>query len=130
VNRPSPGKACLGLGVIGGILAFSASMLTIILFFGIWPGEAKLTASLFCPADHPDAFVVTDTYSAQPGETSTTFSLYCMGPRGEVKDVGIGGTFFVLTLGHAVLIVAAAVLGIVLFRQRRTRRASAAPARS
>jgi hypothetical protein len=130
VNRPSADKACLGLGAIGGIVAFSASMITIILFFGIWPGEAKLTASLFCPDDHPDAYVVTDTYSVQPGETSTTFSLYCMGPRGEVKDVGIGRTFWVLTLGHAVLIVAATALVVVLFRRRRTRRALAAPARS
>jgi len=124
-DRPPALRGCLGLSVILGILAFAASMTTIILFFAIWPGEAKLTAPLFCPDDKPDAFVVTDTYSAQPGETSTTFTLYCMGARGDVDDVGVGRPFLVLTLGHAVLIVGVTVLAIQLFiRRKRTAPAS------
>lgn len=72
----------LVLIVIGGLLLSCA------LTIGIWPGEVKLVAPLFCTDAQPDAFVVADTYSPQPGETVTNFSLYCMGPRGDATDHG------------------------------------------
>jgi hypothetical protein len=88
-----------------GVLAFVAVMVTTVLTVAIWPGEAKLTAPLFCADDLPEAYVVVDSYSIQPGETSYDFSLYCLGPRGEVEDVGFLRPCAVLTLGHAGLIV-------------------------
>lgn len=104
-QRPSTGGCLIGLGV----LAFAAVMTTCILTIGIWPGEAKLTAPLLCPDDQPDAFVVADTYSVRPGETSTNFTLYCMGERGQHTEVGFFVPFVLLTLLHGAII-----LGLVL----------------
>jgi hypothetical protein len=100
-QRPSTGGCLIGVGV----LAFAAVMTTCILTIGIWPGEAKLTAPLLCPDDRPDAFVVADTYSVRPGETSTNFTLYCMGPRGETTEVGFFVPFLLLTLLHGAIIL-------------------------
>lgn len=116
-NRKTPQVGCVGRGIGLMILVFVSGILTVILAFAIWPGEMKLTAPLFCDDDKPDAFVVSDTYSAQPGETSTSFTLYCMGPRGEVDDKGLGGPFLVLWLGHAALL--AAIGGLLVIRTGR-----------
>lgn len=105
-----------------GVLAFVAVMGTILVTVAIWPGEAKLTAPLFCPDDKPDSYVVADHASSGAGETSTDYTMYCMGPRGETRDVGFMRQFLVLTLAHGLLlvllIVGFAVLGLV--RARRT----------
>jgi hypothetical protein len=85
----------------------------------IWPGEAKLTAPLFCGDDTPDPFVVVDSHSVQPGETSYNFSLYCMGPRGQTEEVGFLRPSLVLTAGHATLI--ALLVAVVLITARRQR---------
>jgi hypothetical protein len=105
-RRPGAGGCLIGLGV----LAFAAVMTTVILAIGIWPGEAKLVAPLLCPDDQPDAFVVSDTYSVQPGETSTTFTLYCMGERGQHTEVGFFVPFMLLTVLHAAIYVALVLL--------------------
>lgn len=124
MNRPtrSTGKpGCATVLVTLGILAFVATMLTIIVCIAIWPGEAKLTAPLLCPGDKPDAFVVADTYSSRPGETSTNFTLYCMGPRGDVVDEGFFRPFVLLTLFHAALLIAAFVVYGAVLRTRQKR---------
>jgi len=105
-RRPGAGGCLIGLGV----LAFAAVMTTVILAIGIWPGEAKLVAPLLCPDDQPDAFVVSDTYSVQPGETSTTFTLYCMGERGQHTEVGFFVPFMLLTVLHGAIYVALVLL--------------------
>jgi hypothetical protein len=105
-QRPGAVGCLVGLGV----LAFAAVMTTIILAVGIWPGEAKLVAPLLCPDGQPDAFVVTDTYSVRPGETSTTFTLYCMGPRGDTTELGFFVPFLLLTLLHGAIIVGLVLL--------------------
>ncbi len=74
---------------------------------GIWPGQVKLLAPLFCTDAQPDAFVVADTYSPQPGETVTNFSLYCMGPRGDATDHGFMKPFLLISVlnGFFVLLI-------------------------
>jgi hypothetical protein len=124
---PSVRRACLGLSVALGILLFVSSMTTVLVTVAIWPGEAKLTAPLFCPDDKPDAYVVVDSYSVQPGETSYNFTLNCMGPRGEVEDMGFFWPCAVLTAGHAALIVL--VVGLLVLRRRSRRARPATPAR-
>lgn len=120
---------CLASGLISlAILLFAASMATVIVAIAIWPGEAKLTAPLLCPDDQPDAFVVADTYQVQPGETSTNFTLYCMGERGDVTDVGFGIPFALLTAFHLVLIVALLVVLGAVRRLRRRGRGEPGPA--
>lgn len=121
MNRPSAKWGCVAVLVALGALAFVAVMITVIVTVGIWPGEAKLTAPLFCPDDKPDVFVVADSYSTSPGETSYNFGLYCMGPRGEIANKGFFGPFVVLTLAHAALVVGLLVLVIVVLRIRRSR---------
>ena len=119
---------CLASGLISlVVLLFAASMVTVIVAVGIWPGEAKLTAPLLCPDDQPDAFVVADTYQVQPGETSTNFTLYCMGERGDVTDVGFAVPFALLTAFHLVLIVLLLVLLGVIGGLRRRARGEPAP---
>ena len=102
-----------------GILLFAATMLTIVTTLVIWPGELKLSAPLFCTDAQPDAFVVSDTYRVQPGETTTNYTMYCMGPRGDVTDVGFFGPFVATIALHMILI---AVIVAALLRVDRIRR--------
>jgi hypothetical protein len=96
--------------------------------FAVWQGEATLTAPLFCPDDKPDAFVVLDKQRITPGETAYDFSLYCMGRRGEVHEVGFFRPVAVLMVAHTVLVVALAGVLVVARRPRRAA-ADAAPRR-
>ena len=110
----------IGLAAVGVLLFFSV-MTTVVVAGAIWPGEAKLTAPLFCEDGKPDAFVVVDRSNPAPGETTYDFSLYCMGARGETQEIGWFRPSAVLTLGHAVLYVAL-VGGVVLLVRSRARR--------
>lgn len=124
VVRPTSRKGCVFLVVTIGALLLGGIIVTSIVTMAIWPGEAKLTAPLFCPDDKPDAYVVVDTYSYRPGETSYNYSLYCVGPRGEVQDVGWLKPAGVLTAAHALIIL---VLAIALIRRAARRRGRASP---
>jgi hypothetical protein len=118
-RRPGCGARLLLLGV----LTFVGVIFTVIVTIGIWPGEAKLTAPLFCPDDKPDVYVVTDSYSVRPGETSYNFTLYCMGPRGEIANQGFFQPFVVLALAHTALIAVVVIASINIHHYRKTRRA-------
>lgn len=122
VRSRSVRGGCLGILVLFAIVAFVAFMMTIIVTVAIWPGEAKLTAPLFCTDDKPNAFVVVDSYSVQPGETSYNFSLYCMGSRGQVDEIGFFWPTAVLTIGHAAIIVGLVVILIPIGLRRRATR--------
>lgn len=118
-----PGATPLGCLAGVAIFAFVSVMTTVIVTVGIWPGEAKLLAPLLCPDDQPDAFVVADTTSVRPGETSTNFTLYCMGAEGQNTDLGFGIPFLLLTVAHAALWAAVIVLfGLSAAIRRRGRR--------
>jgi hypothetical protein len=116
--RSGTGRFLVALLLLG-ILAFASLMLTILLALAIWPGEAKLTASMFCDEAHPDAFVVSDTQSYRPGETSTNFTLYCLGPSGEAVNAGWMGPFMALWAAHALVIVGLIIVALVVRRLRR-----------
>lgn len=107
-----------GLGL--GIIVFCAVIGTIIMMT-IWPGEAKLTAPLFCSDDRPQALVVRDTYSNGTGETAINFTLYCIGDRGNFENVGWFKPMAVLSLVHfgLLVIVVFAVTLWVRFRKRQ-----------
>lgn len=89
-----------------GLLLFVSVMATVAVAGAIWPGEARLTAPLFCEKDKPDAFVVVDRSNPTPGETTYNFSLYCMGSRGQTQEIGWLRPSVVLIAGHAMLILA------------------------
>lgn len=100
---------------------FAGLMLTVIISIAIWPGEAKLLAPVFCTDARPDAVVVYDTYSPRPGETVTDFSLYCMGPRGDVTNHGWGKVFVALTVFHTGIVLALFALGSIRAKLKRRR---------
>lgn len=99
--RPLRGLLAMVVGA-----TFAGFMLTILIAVAIWPGEAKLVAPLLCADDQPDAFVVADTYSPQPGETTTNFTLYCVGPRGDATDQGYAIPMLILTVAHTAIVLA------------------------
>ena len=123
-GRKGAGQVGSALALLG-VFLFVSTMTTVIVTIGIWPGEAKLTAPLFCDEEHPDPFVVSDTYNPAPGETVTNFTMYCVGPRGQTRDVGFFGPFVALSVAHGLLwlgVLAVAPTGNVAARVRRRRR--------
>ncbi len=85
------------------------------------PGVIKPTAAVLCPADKPDAYVVeyyTDTGRGQ----GTSNSLVCMGPDGDITEVGswapLGVLFGAMFLAVELLVLPLQVLGIVRRRRR------------
>ena len=98
-------------------LLAAAGLVAFIVLMGslVYPGAMKWTAGSVCPDDKPDTVVVRDTYQTQPGETSTNFTMYCIGPRGETEDVGFGEPVGVLILwavgATSVVIVGLFVVG-------------------
>jgi hypothetical protein len=123
-RRGDAGISRLGiLALVLGVVTFAAFITTILVTIAIWPGEAKLTAPLFCPDDKSDAFVVVDQYSPEPGRTSYNFSLYCMGSRGQTTEIGFLRPSLVLMAAHGALIaLVVAALLIPIRRRRRGRR--------
>lgn len=133
-----PGTAKTGVGgAIGGVVAlvlafaFVGVVGSCLITIGIWPGELKLLAPVICSDEQPDAFVVADSYSPQPGETVTNFSLYCMGERGDATDHGFAKPFLMISVVNGVVIVALVTLFVVLVGvgTRGRRRRAAGPDR-
>ena len=69
------------------VIIFSTAMLGCVLPIAIWPGEAKLTAPLFCEPPYTEPVVVSDTYHDSDG-VSTNYSLYCLGEHGQYTEEG------------------------------------------
>lgn len=89
----------------------------------IWPGAMKLTAPVLCPSEQPDPFVVRTTTTTSDG-TSTSFSLFCMGERGDFSEVGTWeplALLFLYTWGALVALTLLLVLRIGWRRRRRSR---------
>ncbi|MFE5285418.1 hypothetical protein ACFRAQ_10655 [Nocardia sp. NPDC056611] len=101
--------AALSTGLAVG--AFS-----IVVPVAIWPGEAKLTAPLFCSAPATEPMVVSDTFHDSEG-TSTNYTLYCVGDHGILTNEGFALPMAVMLTAH-VLIVTALVLLATAFRTK------------
>jgi hypothetical protein len=108
--------------VIGMVVAalFVGMMLTAVVTVAIWPGEAKLFGPILCSDARPDAVVVYDTHSVRPGETSVTFTLYCVGERGDAESHGFGTIFFLASALHTLVVLA--LWGGLWARSRARRR--------
>jgi hypothetical protein len=104
-------------GVLLRLLAIAIAFAIVFAFTAIltviYPGMMRWTAPIVCPGGFPDPFVVRDTYSVQPGETSTTFTMYCMDERGVVRDAGWFGPLLLLTVGVAALLVLLVAVGAI-----------------
>lgn len=101
----------------------AGSVISFVLPLAIWPGEARLTAPLFCSAPYPDPVVVSDTFHDSEG-TSVNYTLYCVSERGALTDEGFVLPFLVMFAAHIVL-VTAVVLAVTL--AGRSRPAAPAP---
>ncbi|MGX1810162.1 hypothetical protein ACWIGI_30980 [Nocardia sp. NPDC055321] len=101
-----------------------AAVAGIVIPLAIWPGEAKLTAPLFCSAPYTEPMVVSDTWHDSEG-TSVNYTLYCVGERGAYTDEGFARPMLVMSAAHALIVAAlVVVIGLPALRRR------AAPARS
>lgn len=114
-------KRLLGLVVVlfgtAAVVAFAVLMGSL-----IFPGALKWTGGTVCPADKADTVVVRDTYQTEPGETSTNFTLYCIGDRGEIEDAGFGKPLAVLMAWAIGLAVALVLVLFVVGTVRRLAR--------
>ena len=90
----------------------------------IFPGAMNWTGSVVCPDDQQTTIVVRDTYQTEPGETSTNFTLYCVGERGQFTDAGFLEPVLWLTVWFAALML---VLTSLLRLWAWLRRSRAAP---
>ncbi|MQY28924.1 hypothetical protein [Nocardia aurantia] len=100
----------VGVGAISTVIPVS-----------IWPGEAKLTAPLFCSPPYREPIVVSDTTHDSEG-TSTNYTLYCVSDRGAVTDAGFLCPFLVLLAAHVLAVTAVAAVAGLRSRHRDRRR--------
>ncbi|MFC8381113.1 hypothetical protein [Nocardia sp. NPDC057272] len=96
-------------------LACAAAFLTILIAVAIWPGEAKLTAPLFCSPPATEPVVVSDTFHDSEG-TSTNFTLYCVSDRGFLTDEGFALPVLALFVAHLLILIALFVLAALISR--------------
>lgn len=119
MKRPAGCALGVGLGLVfslGMIAAFGAVLSV------IWPGVFELTAPILCPDGFADPLVVRDTYSVQPGETSTTFTMYCLSPRGEVHDAGALKPMLLVMAGLVVICTVVGLIAMMLVGRSAVRR--------
>ncbi|MGW1743961.1 hypothetical protein ACWCPQ_34790 [Nocardia sp. NPDC001965] len=90
---------------------------SIVVPVAIWPGEAKLTAPLFCSSPTTEPVVVSDTFHDSDG-TYTNYTLYCVGDHGILTDAGFVLPMLVMLTAHFLIATALALL--VTSRARRT----------
>lgn len=87
--------------------AFIGMMITV-----IYPNSMK-AASYLCPEDKPDTFIISYTTTSSDGGTGTSFTLYCMSERGEVRELGTWRPMLVV-IGIACAVLYGLVLLLVL----------------
>lgn len=106
------------LVLIGLALALLVACVTIVgAGVGIWPGSMKLTAPVLCTDEQPDPFVVRTEYSDGDG-TSYNFNLFCMGERGDYREVGVAKPAGLLFAWTYAILLSLSVTIWVLKRRR------------
>lgn len=98
----------------------SAGLFTLLVPVAIWPGEAKLTAPLFCSPPTTEPMVVSDTWHDSEG-TSTNYTLYCVDDRGSLTDEGFALPMLALFTAHIVILTALILLAALVLRRRSAR---------
>lgn len=123
-RRPSAINIGTGWKLFGALVVclFAGMMLTALITVAIWPGEGKLFGPIVCGEARPDAVIVYDTHRVRPGETSVTFEMYCMGPRGDVESHGFAPVFWLALALHTLIV--AAIWAAFWVRRRFRRRAA------
>lgn len=99
-------------------IVVTAALVTILVAVVLWPGEAKLTAPLFCSPPATEPMVVSDTFHDSEG-TSTNYTLYCVGERGVLTDEGSVLPMLALVAAHALILTVLVLLGALIGRAGR-----------
>ncbi|WP_410873094.1 hypothetical protein [Nocardia sp. A7] len=94
-------------------IVVTAAFATILVAVAIWPGEAKLTAPLFCSAPTTEPMVVSDTFYDSEGR-SINYTLYCVSERGVLTDEGFALPMLALLGAHVLILTALVVLGALI----------------
>jgi hypothetical protein len=110
----------LGTVFISTVVVVVVAIFVALISSVIWPGQVAHLAPLFCADPAPTGMVISDTFATDDG-TSTNFTLYCVGARGQSVDAGWLQPFLVLWGVYSLLlgaIVTMSVLYAVLLRRR------------
>ena len=108
--------------VIAMLLGLAVADIVLVAVGGaIYPGSMKWTAPVVCPDDQRDPFVIRTTQTDAEG-TSYSFSLFCMGERGDFSEAGSWRPLGYLFLFTYAALIALVVLFFLLFRWRGTRK--------
>jgi hypothetical protein len=109
------GRFLIGQGVLALILI---ALFAIVL--GKVPGVYKATAPVLCPSAQPDALVV-EYYEDIGNAVGTSHTLLCIGPDGDITEVGswkpLGLVTGTIWLGMEALVLPLQIRGII--RRRR-----------
>lgn len=112
----------------GVLLLVLIALFAIVL--GKVPGVYKATAPVLCPASHPDALVV-EYYTDMGDAVGTSHTLLCMGPDGEITEVGswkpLGLVTGVVLLAMEALVLPIQIRGILRRRRQGDRPAPPRP---
>jgi hypothetical protein len=110
----------------GVLLLVLIALFAIVL--GKVPGVYKATAPLLCPSSQPDALVV-EYYEDIGNAVGTSHTLLCIGPDGDITEVGswkpLGIVTGVVWLAMEALVLPIQIVGII--RRRRRGGADAPP---
>ncbi|HMG45576.1 MAG TPA: hypothetical protein VK611_29860 [Acidimicrobiales bacterium] len=92
------------------VLVGVAVAILVVLSIGlvVYPGAMRWTAPVLCPDGQSDSYVVRTTVDGAEG-TSTSFSLFCLGERGDFTEVGSWrplGILFAMTYGAVLALIA------------------------
>ncbi|MFF2554805.1 hypothetical protein ACFVUS_27645 [Nocardia sp. NPDC058058] len=102
--------AALATGIFAGTLS-------IVVPVAIWPGEAELTAPLFCSSG-TEPMVVSDTFHDSEG-TSTNYTLYCVGDHGTLTNEGFVLPMLVMLTAHVLILTVLALLAMTFTRSAK-----------
>ncbi|MDZ7912257.1 MAG: hypothetical protein U5O16_10560 [Rhodococcus sp. (in: high G+C Gram-positive bacteria)] len=107
--------------VISVVMIVVVGIFAALLSSVIWPGQVAQLAPIFCDDPTSSAMVVSDTFTDGDG-TSTNFTLYCVGPRGQTVDAGWLLPFVVLWGVYSlVLAIVVGVIGMAEVGRRKRR---------
>ncbi|MDV8003948.1 hypothetical protein [Rhodococcus sp. IEGM 1318] len=107
--------------VISVVMIVVVGIFAALLSSVIWPGQVAQLAPIFCDDPTSSAMVVSDTFTDGDG-TSTNFTLYCVGSRGQTVDAGWLLPFVVLWGVYSlVLAIVVGVIGMAEVGRRKRR---------
>ncbi|WP_216895968.1 hypothetical protein [Nocardia alni] len=116
-DRPSRRRIGAGAVIaVGFAILVGTALLGCVLPVAIWPGEAKLTAPVFCHGPYTDPIVVSYPVDSDGG---TNITMYCVGQRGQYTEVGFLLPWLTLWALHAAIVT---VLIVVITAARRISR--------